>query len=364
VYENDGSGSFTDVTPLAISSVARETRGVTALDMDGDGDLDLFAVPGPEDNPGVNEAYRNDASVPGAFAFSAWAGDDLTSTVAMQGVIDTDFDGDGDVDLLSANRFDRVFAILQNDGFGFFQQILPSTLGFGVSAQDSISTADVDNDGDLDVLLATNNVGHLYTRDAGLYTRVQIFSDVQGYMGGFADLDNDGDLDLVFAGDERIFINDGSGSFASGQSVPVSEISDPRAIAFADIDGDGDLDFAIAAKDSRNWLVQNDIDAAAGNWLRVELISAQGQAGAFGAKVSVFITGGGTLLGMREAKGNYGYLAQDEPVLHFGLGSETSVDVVVDFVDDPGVGASVTCTGVTAGQRILIDATQVDPCPP
>ena len=110
-------------------------------------------------------------------------------------------------------------------------------------------------------------------------------------------------------------------------------------------------------------MVQNDIDAAAGNWLRVGLVSATGQAGAPGAKVSVFTAGGGTLIGMREVTSNHGYLAQDEPVQHFGLGTETTVDVVVDFVDDPGVGASVTCTNVAANQRILIDATQVDPCP-
>ena len=64
-------------------------------------------------------------------------------------------------------------------------------------------------------------------------------------------------------------------------------------------------------------------------------MSPQCQAGAFGAKVSVFeIPGdGGAFVGMREAKGNHGYLAQDEPVLHFGLGAIASVDVVVDFVD-------------------------------
>jgi hypothetical protein len=148
-------------------------------------------------------------------------------------------------------------------------------------------------------------------------------------------------------------MNDGAGTFVSGQSVPVSEIDDPQSIAFADIDSDGDLDFAIAATDSRNWLVRNDIDLAAGNWLRVELVSPQCQAGAFGAKVSVFrVPGdGGALAGMREAKGNHGYLAQDEPVLHFGLGVIASVDVVVDFVD----GSQTTVSAVNANQRIKIN---------
>lgn len=102
--------------------------------------------------------------------------------------------------------------------------------------------------------------------------------------------------------------------------MPVAGISDPRAIAFADINDDGDLDFAIAAKRSSNWLVRNDFNS--GNWLKVKLVSPLGQAGAFGAKTFVYPAGsiGVTQIGHRESKSNYGYLGQDDPLLHFGLG--------------------------------------------
>ncbi len=81
-------------------------------------------------------------------------------------------------------------------------------------------------------------------------------------------------------------------------------------------------------------------------------VASQGQAGAFGAITRVYPAGqiGGALVGMRESRSSYGYLAQDDPMLHFGLGSNESVDVVVDFVD----GSQVTLEGVTANQIILI----------
>ena len=51
-----------------------------------------------------------------------------------------------------------------------------------------------------------------------------------------------------------------------------------------------------------------------------------------------------------KARSNYGYLGQDDPVLHFGLGRHRSVDVVVVFLD----GSVVTATGVKANQVITV----------
>jgi hypothetical protein len=346
VYRND-AGFFTDVTPAAIASNPRETRGITAYDMDADGDLDLFGVPGSQ-TPGGNEAYEND----GGLQFSAYVGGgDLTSAIAMQGLTDTDYDGDGDIDILSANR-GGAFAILQNDGNGVFTQITPSSIGFSDNAGDGITTADVDNDGDLDVLLVSDGTGRLYERTGTTYTFRQTFSGVNGYMGGFADLDNDTDQDLVFAGGGAVFLNDGIGNFSTGQSVPtLGNAADPRAIAFADIDNDGDPDFAMAYKSSINQLIRNDI--AGGNWIKVRLLSPDGQRGAFGARTYVYAAGDldGTLIGMRESKGNHGYLGQDDPKVHVGLGALSSIDIRVDFLD----GTSKTMTGVAVNQEILID---------
>lgn len=58
----------------------------------------------------------------------------------------------------------------------------------------------------------------------------------------------------------------------------------------------------------------------------------------------------GSVSGLREAKSNYGYLGQDDPVLHFGLGRHRSVDIVVVFLD----GSVVTTTAVEANQVLTV----------
>jgi hypothetical protein len=235
---------------------------------------------------------------------------------------------------------------------GSFVQRSAASLGISDAheARDGVTTADVNNDGHVDLLLAGDGYGHLYLNDGdGTFTHRQSFTDTEGYMGGFADLDHDGDLDLVFAGDNRVFVNDGSGSFPTSVSVPIGAVDDPRSIAFADIDDDGDLDFFVAQKRATNRLIRNDYSGG-NRWLKVRLTSPQGQAGAFGAKVRVYLAGTATLIAFREARGAYGYVAQDDPVLHVGLGAVDTVDVEVTFLN----GSPVVLTDVAANQTILV----------
>lgn len=354
---NDGRGRFTDVTSATLGARAEATRGVIAFDGNRNGGLDLFAVSGPwgsEDPPDErNEAYLN----LGGFRFVPAASEILLTVPAGQGATDTDFDGDGDVDVLAANRTGDLH-VLRNDGRGGFERVPPRSIGLVHPAKDGVSVADVNNDGHLDLLLAGDDYGELYLNQGdGRFRHHQSFRGTDGYMGGFADLNHDGHLDLVFAGDTRCYLNDGSGRLVSGPTIPVDGLEDPRAIAFADVDGDGDLDFVLAAKRSRNRLIRNDWDG--GNWLKVKLISPQGQAGAFGARTRIHPAGqaGGALLGLREARSNHGYLAQDDPILHFGLGQHESVDVVVRFLD----GTVVTQAHVRARQTLKVDGRKQPP---
>ena len=360
IFRNNGDGTFTQVTPQCMRQRREETRGVICFDMDADGDLDIFCVSGwrgsgdPKDQR--NEIYKNN----GNFNFTVFASGQLYECPAGQGASDTDYDDDGDIDIIACNLDGDLNVLRNGGGFHNFAKIVPSSIGVKHRAYSGVTTGDIDNDCDLDMILVDGeDAGHLYRNDgSGAFTFVRSFSKIDGYMAGLADLDNDTDLDLVFAGNKRVYINDGAGNFSPGPSVPVVGINDPRAIAFADIDNDGDLDFAIGAKRSRNWLIRNDY-AGKNNWLQVRLASPSGQAGAFGAKVKVYPTGRAgsvSLLGYREARSNYGYLGQDDPVLHFGLGRHPSVDVVIVFLD----GTEVTAENVPANQTLTVEGSVIE----
>ena len=338
LYRNDGSGFFTDVTVLAGLPVqSLPTRSVIAFDMDGDGDLDIFAVTnfeGSNDPAGeLNEVYRND----GGFTFTSVSGGDLAAAPVGQGAIAVDYDNDGDIDIIAGNRTGPL-NVLQNDGSGVFTLIDPLSIGITLSAGNGITAADVNNDGLLDLLLDQ----HLFLgTGAGQFSFERSFeTGTIHYMGGFADLDNDGDFDLVFPGRNYVYLNDGSGVFTQSTTFPLGTVNDPRSVAFADIDNDGDLDFAYAQKRHFNLLVRNNLTST-NSWLKIALLRASGQAGAFGARVFVFEPGGMNDPAQRitwsEATGATGYLAQDNPELHFGVGERTTVDVRVDFHNGPSV---------------------------
>ncbi len=251
--------SWTHLDPLAVNGA-----GVAAADLDGDGAVDLVQAAGTE---GV-WIYTNDGhgNFPNAVLLAA--PDPLSNVV---GVVAADFDGDKATDLFFATTGATHSALLLNDGKGHFT---PNTTGFPVlfgTAQSAIAV-DYDGDGAMDLVTLGSALGATNAPAIMiLANRGKTFVDVTATAltgGSFAttgvaaaDVDHDGDVDLVFGAATdpcRIYVNDGHGVFQHGSvdALPSDALA-AGVPAFGDLDGDGFVDLYIPSSGQDRVLVND-----------------------------------------------------------------------------------------------------------
>ena len=160
-----------------------------------------------------------------------------------------DLDGDGNLDLVTANRDTDDLSMLLGRGDGSFRQERRFPAGDGPSG---LALGDLDGDGDLDAVTSntfSDDVAVLLGDGLGglqLVARLPVGDAPFGAL--LADLDGDGDLDLAVANqatdDVSLLLGNGDGSFAAAVALPAGNLA--IAVATADLDGDGDLDLATA----------------------------------------------------------------------------------------------------------------------
>ena len=261
----------------ADTNTGSSTTDVDLVDVDGDGDLDVYLTEGTAGfdgrpdrlliNQGHNSGTFVDESATRLLPRSA-----ANSTKTAFG----DLDGDGDVDALVANVLGEDLLI--NNGSGVFTLtnahlpppvVIPPTR-FDISAD--VALADVDNDGDLDAILANENPFPGSTGDqsrlwlnngSGVFTDAtnllpQRIEQTIGILTG--DIDGDGDLDIIAlnrttpppgsgtGGQDRVYINQinlGHGFVdETATRIPVGN-DHSRGGSLADLNGDGALDLVV-----------------------------------------------------------------------------------------------------------------------
>ena len=134
--------------------------------------------------------------------------------------IAADVDGDGDMDVLSASRLDNRIAWYENDGGQNFTTHTISTMALGAR---SVFASDVDGDGDMDVVSASRDDNRIawYENDGNqVFVTHTVASNADGAFSVFAaDVDGDGDQDLLSASvdDDKIawYENDGNENFTT-----------------------------------------------------------------------------------------------------------------------------------------------------
>ena len=154
-----------------------------------------------------------------------------------------DVDGDGDLDVLSASNTDTQVAWYQNDGAGNFTMHSITTSASGVTG---VAATDLDGDGDVDVLASANGTLYWYENDGSenFTTRIVAGGASAARMITFADVNQDGHMDVLTAsyGDDTIawYENDGSENFTERQVTTSADGA--RYVQAIDLDSDGDID--------------------------------------------------------------------------------------------------------------------------
>jgi hypothetical protein len=257
-FENDG-GVFTELTGVdnPFDGIAGGYAAAPGfVDYDEDGDLDLYIG----EKYGTISYFENEG---GEFT-QLTAGDNPFNGIDLEvetfSPVVLDVDEDGDLDIAAGDQYSMILRYLRNDGGTYVEKRgtpnpFEGLMGFFGAAP---AFSDMDNDGDLDVLIGEKygTTRYYKTTSEGF---IPVFGDMPfdtlttGYVKPtFADVDGDSDEDLIIGGEDgilRYFAKEGADDFVeiTGGSNPFDPISVAgyAAPAFANLDDDADQDLVI-----------------------------------------------------------------------------------------------------------------------
>lgn len=345
------------LTGIAPDTDRGNSNSSSWVDIDGDGDLDLYVVNFQGDdflylNSGLPSYNLIRTPVP-----SLTPGTELS----IHGTW-VDFDSDRDMDLFVGNAGTQNDYLYVNEGgLAFTRRVLAdgrSSLG--------ASWGDYDGDGYMDLFVA-NYLGQtsiLYHNGGppGFALSPQAATvlpagPANAVGSAWGDVDNDGDLDLLVANDngesETLYLNSGPPAFTFARAAGGALVSSGGfsfGCSLADADGDGDLDAFVA-----NRLNQDDAlyrnDGPVGAWLEFRLQGTMSNRSAIGTQVRVLATiGGSPRWQTQQVLPLSGYNCQNSG-LHFGLGDAAHADSI--DIRWPG-GLRQRLGATAAGQRLHV----------
>lgn len=423
LYRNDGNDIFTDVTDIAGVGGDLFSVGTAFGDLDNDGDLELYVV---NFEKGKDNLYRNDGpNEDGHYTFTDITLDaGVTIDRSSRGISFIDFDLDGMLDIYINGIGEDIF--YHNDGDLKFTEVgsqvgMDNTLGAGVG----VVATDCNNDGWPDIYNGnrSNDLSNLFINNKGVFVdhAVQAGIDASGLGMGVLSFDYDNDLDMdlywtTWPGDSaepvknRLYENQGNGtSFIDmapetgtedalgwGISCNAGDIDndgwmdffvtngadssstanvlfhnlngekfedittvlggadwDGRGVAFADYDNDGDLDICLTGgpnHETKLWRNDTELNR---HWIKIKLIGEASNKSAIGARVEVSTR---SMKTVQEVSGGAGRGSFNSLPLEFGLDGAEMIDIIT--VHWPS-GAIQNISNVSADQAITINESDV-----
>ena len=302
LYRNQGDGTFADVS--VASGIARANGtyalGVSTLDFDGDGWVDLYVA--NDSNPSA--LYRNNRDGTftdiGITAGCAYSQDGKPQ--AGMGVAVGDYNRDGRMDIFKTNFAGDTSTLYANNGNGLCEDRTFAS-GFGRNTRWlgwGVAFLDLDLDGWQDLFLVN---GHVYPEVDQVKTEA-------GYKQR-----------------KVVYRNRGDGRFddvTEQLGPPVTVPKAGRGAAYADFDNDGDVDILVNNVHDTPELYRLDQQEPR-SWSALRLVGVQSNRSAIGARV---VLSAGGVAQVSEVRGGGSYYSQNDLRMHFGLGSAKAIDRV------------------------------------
>ena len=376
LLHNEGGMRFKEVTKEAGIPPQKWGTSATFTDIDGDGKLDLYignyAQFGPDTkpqlcemgnhmmsscgprfyDPEIGKLYRNLDGKHFADVTKSWNSDKVAGKTL--GVVSTDVDSSGRNSLVLAN--DEVAGNLLRNVGGKFEEIgAVAGIAFqstgGVQGGMGIDSGDFDNDGKLDLTVATfqhepKAVYHNetfdpkypnYTESSGALRIGDKSAPFVAFGVKFLDVDNDGFLDIIFANGHvqdnidtidkstayrqplQLFHNFGGKKFAETNGGDVfQKLIVGRGLAVGDFDNDGKMDVLVVDAEGKPLLLHNESLIQKSHWIGLKIVGlGRNNRDGYGTKITLE-TDKGKIVRVCHADGSY--LSSSDARVHFGLG--------------------------------------------
>lgn len=269
--ENNGSStpSFTDNSIIGLPG----NHQVESGDLDGDGDIDV-AITGSYNSAGTDFGYliwyQNNGAADPSFTQRTVA---LTGIDQVESLEIADLDGDGDLDMAAYHKVDSttinasIVSWYENNGSSiptFNSQTITASLGALTNAGSKVTAGDLDNDGDMDLVLAlsgTNSIGWMKNDGAADPTftyqigKTSIDTPREARV---ADVDCDGDMDILTTAsnefDALVLLNNGLASPSFTRTSLTNLVENAPDIVAGDFFNHGRMDIAVPSSDS-DWVL-------------------------------------------------------------------------------------------------------------